>query len=149
MHECWGFEMATVIDVNELIHAYLSAQANVTAEVSSYIYGPPGLPLNFAPRKAIYYEPEGGPGNAYIPMFSQRFMFKCYGATVAEAMAVWRALFDALHREGRTTVAVTGGNAIIRHGELDAGPTALLEPDLGWPLVWSAFRLVFSERLLS
>ena len=144
--------MATRIDGLNLLYTYLTGITALTTETDSRIYGtgggiPPGIS---EPLKMITIASDGGPGDPDIPMAMQRFTFSCYGPTLEDAHSVFTVLFDALHRLGRHEVTISGSDVgLLQWAELEMGPADVPEPELGWPRVVCAYRVIFYERLKS
>lgn len=140
----------TLIDHNLTLYTFLASQTALMTAISNRLYGgslqiPDGMTQA---QTALLFACDGGPGDRDIPMASRRFQFYCYGATNTEARTVFRELFDALHRKGRTDVTITTGvKHLLSYGELVAGPSDLAEPELGWSRVVCAFQVRFGERV--
>ena len=143
--------MTTRLDSDSIMYGYLTSVTALMTATGNRIYGPPlGVPAGITePKTFIKFSCDGGPGHPDIPMSSERFSFSCYGSKQSEAQSVFRALFDALHRVGRQEVTISVGvTALLRRADLESGPMDLPEPELGWPRVVCAFRVVFMERAL-
>ena len=84
-----------MIDTNEIIRAYLAADAGLIPLVGSRIYCP-RLPEN-ADLPAIGFFTRGGTANPHIPEIpGPSVQFDCWGTSFIEARQVYRALYDAL-----------------------------------------------------
>jgi len=131
-----------VIDSARLLYEWLKADSGVVAEVGTNIYGPPGLPNNFAITKAVMFLGDGGSWDEALPVADGIFQVRCYGETAAEARSVWRTVAAALHHTyGNITVgAETWG---LGYAVLVSGPADMMEPEIGWPFVLGTFVLRF------
>ena len=145
--------MPTLIDTNELLHAYLSSVTSLTDVVTSdskvWLFGPPGLPTNFTLRKALSFDGSGGMATVKLPLSMDMYQIRTYGITMVDAYTVYRALFDALGRRVHTRVAITGGNAILQHAQKIGGPDSQIEPMTEWPVVISTWNIHFYERIVA
>lgn len=142
--------MTTLVDHDQTLYSYLASCTALMAAISNRLYGgslqlPAGVTQA---QKLLLFACDGGPGDPDIPMKVNRFQFYCYGATPAEARMVFRELFDALHRKGRTDVTITTGvKHLLSWGELVSGPNDFAEPELNFPRVVCAFNVRFGERV--
>lgn len=142
--------MTTLVDHDLTLYTYLYGCTALMAAISNRLYGgtlqiPDGMTQA---QTALLFACDGGQGDRDIPMALKRFQFYCYGAMNTEARTVFRELFDALHRQGRTDVTIsTGVKHLLSYGELVAGPNDMPEPELGWPRVVCAFQVRFGERV--
>lgn len=138
------------VDSAELVHVFLSADTGLTAQISTRLYGDPGLPQNFTIAKAVMFLEDGGPSHPDIPMAGTRFAFYCYGPTAQDARTVYRALFNALTRASRTNKTLTGGIVgRLQKATREGGPSSRTDPGTGWKYVWCAFRILYCEEDLS
>lgn len=143
----------TILDLDQLVWKYLVSVTALTTAVghttaAPRIFGPPlGIPSGMtAPGKYICFSTDGGTGNPDVPMGSDRITCYSYGTTQTEARTVARYLHDALHRIGNQRVTLsTGVVGLLRRADLEMGLTDLPEPELLYPRVVSAYRIVYCE----
>lgn len=143
----------TLLDVDLLLYKYLTSVSALTTYLghtsgAPRIFGPPlGIPTGMtAPGKYISFSSDGGSGNPDVPMGSDRITCYSYGTTQTEARTVARYLHDALHRIGNQRVTLsTGSIGLLRRADLEMGLTDMPEPELLYPRVVSAYRIVYCE----
>ena len=139
-----------MIDVRAAVRAYLAAQAGIIAQVSTRVYGAPGIPREDAllmPRKALAFYASGGPGaDRYVPEAHGNIQFRCYGATSLEAGVVYAALYDALHRKHHIRLT---GDMLILTIEESMAPTDMVEPATGWPFVMCVYDVHYVTQTVA
>lgn len=139
--------MPQTIDTTWLMLTFLGADAALMAALSNRLDGPPsGIPEGAVePIAALRVIGSGGPGSPDVPVTRERFDCHCYGPTDEGAMAVYRALNDALQRAQGQTVTVGGAKWRLVFAQREAGPTPLPEPLTDWPRVVCAYRVTMCE----
>lgn len=140
-----------MIDETDALISYLLTVAGVTAQVSTRIYGPPGLPNGYAgATKVIVIMPDGGGQDTRLPLQDMPFQVRCYGATPTAAHDVYEAVHDALHGVGPVKVTVTGGSKVLLAAAVRiGGPVYLPEPETGWHMWLARYNVTFSDRTVT
>lgn len=143
--------MADLIDYDLTLYKLLTADTALMTATSNRVYGPPlGLPAGMSQAQAaLVFASDGSEPHADAPFLVVRFTVYCYGATQTGARDVFRALYDVLHRRGRTEVtASTGVKHVLAWARLESGPADIPEPEIDYPRVVAAFRVCLRERTL-
>ena len=86
------------------------------------------------PTYAVLVRPVGGPpGKPQINLMVSRLDIHCYGATEAQAAALWRQL-DAVFCPGQElTTKFTQDSCHVGVVVREGGPTSGIEPGTDWP----------------
>ena len=143
-----------MIDVLAGLVSHLKAQAAVSAQVGTLVFGLE-VPLTYVPtmpRKLIVLRPSGGQGlgdESTVDVFEQRIDVFNYGATGAEANAVHQVSHAALKAMTRNKVTVSSVNMFIHRVSRSAGATFLRDPDGDWPLWLETWSISASETALT
>lgn len=143
--------MTQIVDVKSALIAFLKADADVTTQVGTRVFGLelPRSETDNMPRKAVVLVASGGavPGYAAatLPVEAQRVDTYCYGATPFEAEEVRRAVYGALKAMSRTKQ----GSVLLHWAEPSGGPMSGRDPDLDWPVVWNSWQILADERTAS
>ena len=131
-----------MIDYTAELRTWLLTEATVTAQVSTRIWCSPGLSETEAddmPRKCLVILAGPGPGaDRYVPTSVGNAQFRCYGATLPEAWAVYQALYAVLQRAHHERPAT--GKLLLTVHEL-AHPIDALEPETEWPVVLVTYQV--------
>lgn len=148
------------VDELAAVRKYLADDADVAALCSTRVYADE-LPRDQAalmPRTAVVINDTGlGSGggalglanNSYLPLSTSTKDLRCYGATFAEARAVWNACARALKDiglHGRVVVDLGGGARVMLYDATPAAPATMREPTVEWPLSFSTFNLTAAEN---
>ncbi len=126
------------------IVAFLQADATVTSEVGTRVYGAelPPSEATAMPRKTIVVQAAGGPSDrSRIRHQIIRVDVKGYGTTPTTAWDVYYAAYDALKQMGRTKQ----GTVLLYDAIPVGGPIQLRDADLEWPLLFGTFIISASE----
>ena len=147
-----------MIDPASYLRQFLVSDAGVQAQVSIdargavRIYvgglgsGIPQVDASLMPRKAVVLLLSGGsPVGRRMPLIRPVVWIRCYGASVLEAMQVYGAVYDVLHRAQNEKVAVGASKAAMYWAEINVEPQVLPEPVTEWPCVGTPFQMVFYE----
>lgn len=121
-------------DVIAAVLDQLRASADITALTSTRITSRLQPSWTGMPTYAVIVRPAGGPpGNPQINLMVSRIDVHCYGATEAQAAALWRQL-DAVFCPGQER-QVSFSRSGCRVGSVDreSMPISGLEPDTEWP----------------
>lgn len=141
--------MAVVmVDTALVLYTYLAGYADFAANGFT-VYGPPGLPANFAGGKALVFWSDGGVPHDNLPIFYDRVQFRAYGNTVADARLGTRVLADALSRRAHTRVTTGGKTYQLQYAELESGPRDMREPDTRWFFSLAYYRVHIYERAVT
>jgi hypothetical protein len=92
-------------DANAILRVYLAAQANLTAIVSTRIYGVQAIPEGCA-LPALHYFIRGGSSIKDKTIVTPSFQFDCWGNTPIQARSVYTALFGSLQGIGANYLPV-------------------------------------------
>lgn len=109
------------------------------------IYGPPGLPPGWLPRKGIMFLGGGGVGETRIPLGHESWDVYCYGGSAAEAREVYRATRKALHRKSHDRINIDGETYIFEFAQIMSGPQDRVDPLENWNFVFCSFYIQFYE----
>ena len=140
--------MALIVDVLGAVLAYLKADADVTAQVGTHVYGAelPGsvtLDGNGMPPKSVVVQPSAGGFGQYsrtwVPMANERYDIRCYAPTPKAAMDVWRAVFPAMQLRLKKHVR---GGVLLFDATSTIGVSLLREPDTRWPFAFGSFNVL-------
>ncbi len=135
----------------ELIYVILASDSSLVTGITSggtfHLFGPPGLPKTFSPKKAIvYYAQPGGEGDEHLPKRTKTYQFRCYGVTPSDATAVFHLLYNALHRRTHERVTLSNGTAIFQYARMVSDPADMVEPITEWNFVMGEFEIQFIEH---
>ena len=137
-------------DTLEALIAFLKTDATVLAAVTVgtrvWIQGPPMQP-QYSGGPAIMIVSGGGIPGTSDPVVNEAVSIRCYAATPWAARALYRKVFDALHRHSAQAVTVTGGTATLCRASQTGGPRDMQEPELGWTFCEATYRLWWMDRL--
>ncbi|HPL29733.1 MAG TPA: hypothetical protein PLG21_16930 [Anaerolineae bacterium] len=129
-----------MIDVAVAVLAFLQGQPGVVALAGPRIWAEADYPpakFKITDGSALCFRVRGGmPGYPGYLLFPS-VQFKCYGRDEAEANALYRALYDALH-------LARGGK--VRWVRCEMLGQTLREPELGWPFVLTAFQMSIASE---
>lgn len=132
-------------DTAAILYTYLAAVADLASNGFN-IYGPPGLPANWAGGKALVFWSDGGQGHDRIPLQYERVQFRVYGDDSQAARLGYRLLADALQRRGHSRIVVGAATYLLQYATLTSGPHDLVEPETRWPFVLAWYNVHFYER---
>ena len=114
-------------DSNAVILAYLSAQASLTALVSTRISCPKLIGTTLP---ALSFLTRGGVSSPYIPdMLEPSVQFSCWGADPIIARQVYRALYDALQGIENQKVTISYSDYYIISAAEEVQGQDLQDPD--------------------
>jgi hypothetical protein len=100
-------------DINAIMRTFLTAQAGLTAIVSTRIYCP-RLPEK-ASLPALAFFARGGNSTPYIPpLVDPSFQFDCWGKSPIEVRSVYTALYDVLQGIENQPVVVGANTYYIK-----------------------------------
>ncbi len=144
------------VDSAKLLYAVLASDASLVAEVTNVVgedvvldmYGPPGLPTEWAIRKGFFFLGGGGPADDKGPIGKETFDFYCYGDDAAEARSVYRKLLACLSRKKHARLTIDGETHIFQYSQKLSGPQDRTEPTEGWQYVFCSFMVHFIETTL-
>ena len=128
---------------------WLKTQATLTAQVSTRIWGGavPRSEQTNMPRKCLTVLRAGGRGpERNIPDGVCLAYCRCYGATLAEANAVYNAFFETVHRKHHIRPA-TG--QLLASLFIDNEPIDMIEPATDWPFVQVNLEIRYGTDLTS
>ncbi len=134
--------MADAADLIAGLVALLAADAGVSAQVASRVFGGevPAEEAKFMPRKALVVAPSGGvslTGGSYVEHDTGRVDLFGYGATQREASQVLAAAALAMRRIKRTVSA----NVLIHWAQPAGGGTGGRDPVLAWSRAFQSFQV--------
>lgn len=134
------------IDPNELMYLILSSESGITTNLmfngQLQLFGPPGLPTNFAPRSAVEWRiSPGGEGDMHLPRRTLTYEFRCYGVYPRDATDVFDLIYAALHRKSHTKVVTSRGDAQVLYCRLVSDAGSMVEPQTDWNFVLCSFEL--------
>lgn len=96
-----------------------------------------GMPIN-----TVVISRSGGAASlGYLQQSNTRIDVKCYGATQAEAAAIYYAIHDEFKQMQRQRV----GNCLLNSFTVEGGPMDSIEPQVEWPMVIGVYRVYASE----
>ena len=140
-----------MIDETDCMVCYLKTVAGVITQVTTRVYGPPGLPAGYVgSTKALVVMGDGGGQETSMATQNVSFQVRCYGPTPTAAHLVYAAAHDALHDMVPTKVTVTGGTKVLiaKAGRV-SGPVFLTEPETGFPFWLANYWAVLSDRAVT
>lgn len=137
-----------MIDVVDVVRSYLLTVAGVTTQVSTRIYGPPGLPVGYTgSTKTLVLLPQGAPQESGLPVQWMPFQMRCYGPDPDDAYAVYGAVHDALHDMGAKSVTLSDATVvIIAKAARTGGPTYMREPVTEWHMWLAYYEIALMDR---
>lgn len=139
-----------MIDETATIIAYLGTVAGVTTQVSTRIYGPPGLPNGYGgATKVLVVQSDGNGMSTDIPIQQLPFNVRCYGPSPSAAHDVYAAVHDALHGTGPTKVTVGATKVLFAKGQRVSGPVYMQEPETGWHFWLARYNIILSDRVVT
>lgn len=141
------------VDSAKLLFAVLESDAPLVEEVTNDLgdevvvdmYGPPGLPIEWAIRKGFFFLGGGGPSEEKGPIGRETFDFYCYGKDAAEARSVYRAILGCLGRKKHARLVIDGETHIFQYSQKLSGPQDRTDPTEGWDVVFCSFMIHFIE----
>jgi hypothetical protein len=128
-----------LLDVERTWREWMVSQPGVTALTGARVYaGRDVPPVGYRITDGACVVSKARPGRVGYEgaLYSVSFQVKAYGATEAAAMALYRAMYDAL--EGSTS-------ARILHVELEGPGMPMEEPETLWPFVLSYWTVMMRE----
>ena len=128
-----------MLDVERAFREWVLAAPGVTALTDARVYaGRDVPPVGYAltDGACIALKTRGGAIGYDGAIYTASFQVKCYAETEVEAMALYRALYDALD--------CATGRAVL-HAELEGPGTPLEEPETEWPFVLSYWSVMLRE----
>ena len=135
--------------VAEMI-TYLRADAGVTAQVATRVYGPPGIPNGAALQKMIDVFVTSEPNKIDVPMLEAEIQVRCWGTTAKAAWQVYQAVNAALHRTGlQMWVGQNAGTVIMYQCYKSFGPLAGMDDTVTgdeWPNVIARYTAILAEN---
>ncbi|MBU0846422.1 hypothetical protein KKH23_04475 [Patescibacteria group bacterium] len=136
-----------LIDTATLLKTFLLADSTLATAVTNRIWAGkvPDSQFGSMPRAALLILPNTAMAEIGVPVYTERYDLYCYDDDLFNAWQNYRKLFNALHRVG---LQVVDTNKRIMQSWLVAGPTALLEPDMNWPYIFSAFNVIWNESVI-
>lgn len=121
------------------------------ALIAGRIYGPPGFPkpaIAGMPQNAVTYYQSGSVVHLDLDIDQVLITFRCYGATMVDADAVFRALDNCLHRATCLSTGTTPNRTLGYTAFRTSGPQDVIEPDTEWPCCWAVYRVRYWEGLI-
>lgn len=126
------------------IKALLLADAAVAALAGHRVYGIelPASEAAHMPRKAVVVRPAGGisPVGGFVDLTGGRIEIIAWGETAYEAALLAGAVFGALKPVRREVAA----NVLVHWIEDAGGPTAIRDPDTGWPAAVQPYQVLYA-----
>jgi hypothetical protein len=139
-----------MIDETATLIAYLLTVNGVTTQVSTRVFGPPGLPIGYAgATKALVIMPDGGSQPTDMPIMTMPFQVRCYGPTPTAAHEVYAAVHDALHNCGPIQVTVGATKVVLARSQRLSGPVYLPELETGWQMWLARYGAILSDRTVT
>lgn len=135
------------IDTFNVLYSYLSTNTNITS-AGIAVYGPPGLPINYALGKTIVFIGAGGWPHEKLPITLDRVQFRCYGLTSFAARGVNLALAAALNRKAHTQIIISGSRYVLQHAICTSNAYDMVEPNTEWPFASVFYAIQFVENAL-
>lgn len=140
--------MTQIVDVKAALIALLKADADVTTEVGTRVYGDelPREDTDNMERKCVVLVSSGGAPTPYAsgtaPLETQRIDVYSYGATAYEAEEVRRAVYGAF--KGAQRVKFSG---VLIHWVNPAGGVSYgRDPNTDWPFKWDSWQVLADTR---
>ena len=133
------------------IIAFLKADADVTTQVGTRIYGVrvPQKKVAAMPTKTIVVRRVTGGGGegarSYVPLAAHTMDFRCYGRSEQETTDVYLALHDALFNMRPN---VQGTTKLIDATDPN-GPTDFVDPDTDWLFLLESWDIRFDKRAVT
>lgn len=128
-----------MIDAHAVILEYLEAQAGLVGLTDSRIYaGRDTPPVGYKPDDGVCvtFRVRGGNPDYEDALLIPSVQFKCYASSEADAWALYRTLYDAVHN---------GNNAEVLHAESEVLGQLLEEPDTQWVFVLGFFVFMLRQ----
>jgi hypothetical protein len=138
-----------MIETLEALIAFLLTKSGVTAQVSTRIYGPPGLPQSYRGETAVLIVETPGEVSLTTPRIAPDVLVHCYGPTAVAARTVYRAVRDALHDAGPVDVTLASGTARLLRAWQVSTPEDLPEPATGWQRCVARFATHWLDRTVT
>ena len=136
------------IDTFNVLYTYLSTNTNITS-AGIIVYGPPGLPVNYALGKTIVFIGAGGFPHEKLPITLDRVQFRCYAPTSSAARGVNLELAAALNRKAHTQVIIGGARYVLQYSICTSNAYDMIEPNTEWPFVSVFYAIQFAENALA
>jgi hypothetical protein len=141
--------VTAVTDPLAALVTYLRADASVAALASARVYGGelPGSETIDMPETAVVLSYAGGYADrfAYVELGEPRIDVRCYGDTPYLAHALHRAVHGCLKQMRRN---VQGGT-MLHCATLESSVQGLRDPDTEWPMAFSSWIVLASERVVA
>lgn len=139
--------MTATLDPATAIVAYLKQDADVTALVSTRVFGAelPDTQTPSMPQGCVVVRLAGSPdqmGQAYQEYGDVRIEVRSYGATPYTATQVARAVHGRLKQMRRNMQ----GTTILHWARGSGGMQQLRDPDTEWPFTLSTYQVLAAER---
>jgi hypothetical protein len=83
-----------------------------------------------------------------LPTMTVRLGVTAYGSTDRQAMTLWRAASDILHRRGPLIATIDGADVLLYQALDETGPSERDDPDTRWPARYGVFDLFMADRTL-
>jgi|GEM_PF-5515228 len=139
-----------MIDETAVLIAYLGSVSGVTTQVSTRLYGPPGLPSGYTgSTKVLVVFCDGSGMPTDIPYQNLPFQVRCYGDTPNNAHDVYEAVHDALHDVHATKVTVGATQVVLAKALRVSGPVYLQELEVGWHFWLARYSVTMSDRVVA
>lgn len=141
--------MTTIADPLAALVAYLRADALVAALAGARVYGGelPGSETVDMPQAAVVLTPAGGYADrfAYMELGEPRIDVRCYDSTPYLAHRLYRTVHGALKHMTRNVQ----GSTMLHCATLESSVEGLRDPDTEWPLAFSSWIVLASERTVT
>ena len=124
----------------EIVREWLATSGTTLYTLCATRISTPVAPNGFSnTQAAIIFHQEAGRGESDPNVSDDVYVFKCYGgsAQYSDARNVFRKLYDRLHTKSGDTASDGGIVDAYCVAQTMAGP----EPDTGWPVHISKFRI--------
>lgn len=140
----------TIPDPITALVQFLKNDTDTAAATGSRIFGselPEGQVVSM-PRACIVLRLSGGgllTADSYIELNDPRVDILCYGQTPYLAQSVYQPMQSALKQMRRNVT----GSALLHWAKASSGASALRDPDTEWPMVFSVWQVLISEKEVS
>ena len=131
-------------DLLVALRSLLIADATVNAITAGRVFQVklPAAEAQHMPRGAIVLARAGGRLDyGYVPIGRPRVDVRCYGAGDQQAWQLWSAVHQLFKQLRPTTV----GDTRIHSLSVDGPMVDTVEPEVNWPLCWSAWLVTYNE----
>jgi hypothetical protein len=140
--------MTDLVNTQAALRTFLLTDATLAAKVSSRIWVGtiPDSQFGSMPMTCLMLLASSVIPMRSVPVYGERTDIWCYGATELESWQTYMVLYNALHRCGLQSVST---DLRIMNAWLVGGPTFNFEREVGWPRVWTAWKVMWAESAMS